>query len=102
MIAAQFDEGFTLVWLDEWTEICALTAEQPGQAQTALELGVGSVVDMNRDHDLAHVVVARMLGTESTVLRAAASQRASGEAEWDEEQAALALQKMLVAGVIIR
>lgn len=75
-------------------------AAQPGQAKTAASIGYSSAEAMNREHDLAHSLLAHWLGLDySPTLHAVANGQRS--AIWEaEESAVLALQRFArAAGV---
>jgi len=57
-----FKQGWTEITLNSGAELSIPWTEQPGQAEEAAKLGYASAVDLNRDHDAVHVLVAHMLG----------------------------------------
>lgn len=97
--------------LDEWKmtvtniegrKIVASHEEQPGQASTAAEYGI-SVHRMNTEHDLAHCILAHLLGLPHSPTLAAVAKGQTWPDWWREEKAVLALQGYAeAAGVSLR
>jgi hypothetical protein len=68
-------------------------AEQPGQRETAQRIGYAFAEDMNRDHDMAHSLLAFFLGLpHSPTLKDVSENRPASEIHYIEEQAILSLQ----------
>ena len=87
----QQTERYTITRYDDGGQVVADHAPQLGQADTAEAHGL-TVEDMNRDHDLAHTLLAVMLGLPASPTLAGV---ASGKhwPHWHREEAAvLALQ----------
>lgn len=85
---------------DGWThtrfedgELHALHSEQPGQAEMVSRLGYETPEEMNRDHDLAHSILAALLGLDGSPTLRAISKGMVWPLWHVEEEAALALQK---------
>ena len=58
----ELHSGFTITRFLDGSEVHALWTAQPGQEETARELGFPDAVSLNAGHDLAHTVVAVLLG----------------------------------------
>jgi len=61
-VTIAFKQGWTEIALNSGAQLSIPWTEQPGQAEEAAKLGYASAVEMNRDHDACHVLVAHMLG----------------------------------------
>lgn len=73
-VCVEVGERYTVTTFPDGRQLVADHAEQPGQAATAARLGYPSAEAMNRDHDLAHSLLAHWLGLEcSPTLHAVAS-----------------------------
>ena len=78
---------------DDGGEVVAAVAPQPGQAEIAARLGI-TVEAMNRGHDLAHSVVAVMLGLDASPTLHAVAHGRRCPFWWREEGAVLELQAL--------
>jgi len=90
----------TTTYFADSTALTAVHDEQPGQAERAAQLGYATAEDMNREHDLAHSLLAHWLGLDySPTLFAVAHGQTSPL--WEaEESAVLAIQRFArAAGV---
>lgn len=89
-------DGRTVTRLADGSEVPADWSVQPGQEQTAAQYGI-PVETMNRTHDLAHAILAHVLGLPQSSTLAGV---ASGDywPHWAaEERACLALQAYAAA-----
>ena len=73
--------------------VVAEIAEQPGQADIAEKIGV-SVEQMNRDHDLAHSVLAVFMDQPRSPALWAVAHGKTWPGWWKEEAAVLELQAL--------
>lgn len=90
----------TVTTLPDGSEVYADHAEQPGQAALAADLGYPSAEAMNRDHDMAHSLLASWLGLPcSPTLQGVASGKFYKHHRL-EEAAVLAIQRFARAAGI--
>jgi hypothetical protein len=90
-------DGYTITRWPDGRELVAAHAAQPGQEQTAAEIGV-SVEEMNREHDVWHTKVCQCIGLPSSpALEAAVQGKGDSEIYGIEEAAVLAVQKLAAA-----
>lgn len=73
--------------------VSAAIAEQPGQAEIAARLGI-TVAAMNRGHDLAHSLLAVLLGLRASPTLHAVAHGRTWPQWWVEEHAVLGLQHL--------
>ena len=88
-------ESFHTETIINGRSIPASPSGDPAQKQTALELGYGENVGlMCREHEIAHTLVCWLMGIgPSPVLEDVAEGRPADDWHWQEESAALALQR---------
>jgi hypothetical protein len=100
-VAVEIHDGWTVTRFSDGQEVHALHREQPGQADLAARLGYGTAAAMNREHDLAHSILAHALGLpHSHTLHDVAHGRPASDLHAIEEEAVLALQRFArAAGV---
>ncbi len=84
-------DGHTRTVLGDGREVWAAHAAQPGQEATADQYGLTAEA-MNRHHDLAHTILAAVLGLRASPTLAAVARGDRWSEWWREEQAVLALQ----------
>lgn len=65
-VSIEIGTGWTVTRLPNGREVWADHAEQPGQAETAARCGYESAGDLNREHDLAHSLLAYWLGLDAS------------------------------------
>ena len=95
-------ERYTVTRYDDGGQVVADHAPQPGQDETAAAHGL-TVEGMNRDHDLAHTLLAVMLGLPASPTLAGVASGEHWPHWWAEERAVLALQGYAAAaGVDLR
>jgi hypothetical protein len=93
-VTVAIHDGWTLTRFADGAELHALHAVQPGQSKTAKALGYPSAAALNREHDLAHSMLARLLGLpHSPTLRDAAAGKPATDLHAAEEEAVLAIQR---------
>ena len=98
----QQTERYTITRYDDGGQVVADHAPQPGQEATAAEHGL-AVEAMNRDHDMAHTLLAVMLGLPASPTLAGVASGKHWPHWWAEERAVLALQGYAAAaGVDLR
>lgn len=86
-----FDD-YTVTRFADGLEVHAHHAEQPGQADTAARLGYAEAFAMNKEHDLAHALLAYWLGLpHSPTLRDVAEGKPANDLHYLEEEAVMAL-----------
>lgn len=84
---------YTVVTLPNGQIVTALHKEQLGQKETAAHIGC-SVEEMNRTHDLLHVMLAHMIGLDySPTLADVAVNLPKNDIHGIEEAAVLAVQR---------
>lgn len=89
-------DDYVTTRFDDGGEVVAALAPQPGQAEIAAQLGI-TVEALNAGHDLAHSVVAVLLGLDASPTLHAVAHGRRYPFWWREEAAVLELQGLAAA-----